>query len=141
MPAILILITIILNQNQKMHRRLDKETDLSSFKHSCIFYCMWGINIANHLTFIKYSSRNVKNNHEHLARDFHLFCKNKSMKCIVISQKLLIHLFNNLPMLTMEKEYITTNRNWKTDWKTWICVQVFYFLCVFLVNASSVRSI
>lgn len=104
MPAILRLITIILNQNQKMHRRLDKETDLSSFKHSCIFYCMWGINIANHLTFIKYSSRNVKKNHEHLARDFHLFGKNKSMKCIVISQKLLIHLFNNLPMFTMEKK-------------------------------------
>lgn len=142
MPAILRLITIILNQNQKMHRRLDKETDLSSLKHSGIFYCMWGINIANHLTFIKYSSRNVKNNHEHLARDFHLFCKNKSMKCIVISQKLLIHLFNNLPMFTMEKrislpqieiERQTERLGYVYKYST--------FYVFFLANASSVRSI
>lgn len=67
-----------------MYRRFDKEIDLSFFKYLCIFYCMWGINIVNYLIFIKYSSRNVRKNYEYLVRDFYLFGKNKSMKCIVI---------------------------------------------------------
>lgn len=83
-----------------------------------------------------------KNNHEHLARDFHLFGKNKSMKCIVISQKLLIHLFTNLPMFTMEKrislpqieiERQTERLGYVYKYST--------FYVFFLVNASSVRSI
>lgn len=77
--------TIMLNQNQNMHQRLDKETGFSSFKYICVFYYMIHLNIIYHLTFIRYSIRNVKNNHEHLARDFHWFGKHKSMKCIVIS--------------------------------------------------------
>lgn len=54
------------------------------------------------------------------------------MKCIVISQKLLIHLFNNLPMFTMEKRFQYHKQKMKDRLKDLdMCTSILLFMCFF----------
>lgn len=54
------------------------------------------------------------------------------MKCIVISQKLLIHLFNNLPMFTMKKRIHYHKQKMKDRLKDLdMCTSILLFMCFF----------